>query len=313
MTIKITRLLNWPIIYPDQDNRIGGNINGPSLIKVPDWVINPLGCYYLYFADHKGKFIRMAYADKIEGPWRIYTPGVLSLENSLFVLEGISSDDGCKNDKYLYAHIASPDVHVDHDNKIIRMYYHGMLADADQQTRVAYSQDGLLFSAQPTLLGSPYFRVFEYDNWVYAVCWAGEVLRSCSWDGPFETGFVLPGIASNEQPQRVLRHCALLVRKQTLHLFFSCINDCPEHILYSKINLDQHWRSWKVTAIESVITPQLDWEGAGLPIVKSVEGAAKASCHELRDPCIFVDNEVTYLLYCGAGECGGIGVAVVNI
>ena len=313
MPINISRLLNRPIIYTEQDDRIGSNINGPSLIKVPDWVSNPLGCYYLYFADHKGKYIRMAYADKIEGPWRIYTPGVLDLEHSLFETEDLSSSVGCQNDKYLYAHIASPDVHVDHDNQIIRMYYHGLLADADQQTRVAHSQDGLLFTARPTLLGSPYFRVFEYDNLIYAVCWAGEVLRSCSWDGPFESGFLLPGITSKERPQRILRHCALLVRKQTLHLFFSCIDDCPEHILYAQIDLDQHWASWKVNTIESVIAPKLDWEGVGLPILKSVEGAAIAPCHELRDPCIFVDNEVIYLLYCGAGECGGIGVAIVDI
>ena len=30
------------------------NINGPSLIKVPHWMENPLGKYYLYFAHHKG-------------------------------------------------------------------------------------------------------------------------------------------------------------------------------------------------------------------------------------------------------------------
>ena len=30
------------------------NINGPSVISVPDWVENPLGKYYLYFAHHRG-------------------------------------------------------------------------------------------------------------------------------------------------------------------------------------------------------------------------------------------------------------------
>ena len=41
------------------DERMGGNIQGPSLIKVPDWVENPLGNYYLYFADHRGIYIRI--------------------------------------------------------------------------------------------------------------------------------------------------------------------------------------------------------------------------------------------------------------
>ena len=41
--IKVTRLLEGPIIYPELDASIGTNINGPSLIRVPDWVPRPLG------------------------------------------------------------------------------------------------------------------------------------------------------------------------------------------------------------------------------------------------------------------------------
>ena len=41
----------------------GSNINGPCCIKVPNWCKNKLGNYYLYFAHHRGKYIRMAYAD----------------------------------------------------------------------------------------------------------------------------------------------------------------------------------------------------------------------------------------------------------
>ncbi|MBC7237378.1 MAG: hypothetical protein H5T69_16175, partial [Chloroflexi bacterium] len=85
-----------PIIRPHMDERMGGNINGPSLIRVPDWLPDPLGRYYLYFGDHRGTYIRLAYADSLEGPWSIYTPGVLALEDSFFV-----------------HHLASPDVHVD--------------------------------------------------------------------------------------------------------------------------------------------------------------------------------------------------------
>ena len=49
---------NWKypdplIIQPNMlPNKDGDNINGPSLIKVPDWVENPLGKYYLYFSHH---------------------------------------------------------------------------------------------------------------------------------------------------------------------------------------------------------------------------------------------------------------------
>ena len=41
------------------------NINGPSVIKVPDWVppegrADPSAHYYMYFGHHGGKYIRMA-------------------------------------------------------------------------------------------------------------------------------------------------------------------------------------------------------------------------------------------------------------
>ena len=60
LSITVERLGSGPIITPEMDSRMGGNIQGPSLIKVPDWVENPLGKYYLYFADHRGTYIRMA-------------------------------------------------------------------------------------------------------------------------------------------------------------------------------------------------------------------------------------------------------------
>ena len=66
--LHITRLLNRPIITPNLHPSLGPNIQGPSLIRVPDWVPNPIGRYYLYFADHKGRHIRLAYANTLTGP-----------------------------------------------------------------------------------------------------------------------------------------------------------------------------------------------------------------------------------------------------
>ncbi len=65
--MEVTRLVDGPIVSPQTHHSIGHNIQGPSLIKVPDWVATPLGRYYLYFADHKGSYIRLAYADEITG------------------------------------------------------------------------------------------------------------------------------------------------------------------------------------------------------------------------------------------------------
>ena len=45
--IAVKRFLNEPIIYPHMDDRMGDNINGPSLIRAPNWLKKPLGLYYL--------------------------------------------------------------------------------------------------------------------------------------------------------------------------------------------------------------------------------------------------------------------------
>ena len=134
--LSAERLLDKPIIHPGLDPTIGNNIQGPSAIRVPDWVGNKLGEYYLYFADHKGTYIRLAYADQVEGPWTIYTSGSLQLEHSHFLTEKPEVTDD-EVTSYLSQrtkaskrrlphdaatemttpHIASPDVHVDHDAK----------------------------------------------------------------------------------------------------------------------------------------------------------------------------------------------------
>src|SRR6266567_5174952 len=77
-------LRNNSIIHVDSDARLEGNVNGPSLIVVPSWVNNPLGRYHLYFAHHEGRSIRLAYANDLAGPWTLYEPGALRLEDSRF-------------------------------------------------------------------------------------------------------------------------------------------------------------------------------------------------------------------------------------
>lgn len=132
----------------------------------------PLGRYYLYFGHHRGTYIRLAYADCLEGPWRTHPPGVLDLSSSFFV-----------------KHIASPDVHVDQERREVRLYYHGPLADgAGQATRVALSGDGLRFTAQPEVLGAPYRRVFWWDGWYYGLGMPGIFSRSRDGLTGFEQG-----------------------------------------------------------------------------------------------------------------------------
>ena len=85
--VRADRLLEKPIITKTTHPSIGVNIQGPSLIRVPDWVKERLGKYYLYFAHHKGSYIRLAYSDELIGPWTVHEPGCLQLSESYFPTE----------------------------------------------------------------------------------------------------------------------------------------------------------------------------------------------------------------------------------
>ncbi|MEM7215501.1 MAG: hypothetical protein AAF423_08160, partial [Pseudomonadota bacterium] len=211
---------------------------------------------------------------------------------------------------YTYAHIASPDVHVDADTKQLRMYYQGLLPDGDQMTRVAYSMDGLSFTPEDPLLGPPYFRAISHDGRIYVISWGGQFLRSSSWDGPFEAGPILSGIGNPGQPDRILRHAALIIRNEMLHVFYSCIGDRPESILHTELPLSENWDTWTAQPEIMLLEPSLEWEGGELSLEKSEVGAAEKTVRELRDPCIYEEDGRTYLLYSGAGEAG-IGLAEI--
>lgn len=282
--MRVVRFPSNPIIGPHMDGRMGDNINGPSLIRVPDWVPKRLGRYYLYFAHHDGRYIRLAYADRLEGPWRIHQPGVLSLAEFRFA-----------------GHIASPDVHVDDREQRIRMYFHGSevesgVPDADQYTRVATSPDGLRFAASIERLGRPYFRTFAWDGKVYAIGMPGVVY--CSTDGltRFEEG---PTLFT-----RTMRHSALKLDGDKLSIFYTNVGDAPESILLSTILLTQNFRLWKESEPLVVLRPELPYEGADLPLEPSVRGLVHGPVRQLRDPAIFCDAGKTYLLYSVAGEHG---------
>jgi hypothetical protein len=68
LRFEVERLLDAPILTSESHESPGPNIHGPSLIRVPDWLPDPLGRYYLYFADHKGRSIRLAWANELTGP-----------------------------------------------------------------------------------------------------------------------------------------------------------------------------------------------------------------------------------------------------
>ena len=322
MTIRVQRLVDRPIISPDLHPSIGVNIQGPSLVRMPDWIEKRLGTYYLYFADHKGSYIRLAYADSLAGPWMIHPPGSLRLENSRFLtkpphvtpeqlveLEARWRQRGqpISHDVLLEAttpHIASPDAHVDLKGRQIAMYFHGLDDVATQVTRVAFSQNGIDFIAQPEVLGRPYFRVFRHDGMTYALAMPGQFYRSTDGFRAFEPGPTL------FNPR--MRHSAVMQRDRQLWVFWTEVGEAPERILLSRIDLSSDWHSWRDSEPVEVLRPERSWEGAEAPLVPSVRSTAYGHVNQLRDPAIFEEDGRILLLYAVAGE-SGIAIAELFI
>ncbi|WP_145220231.1 hypothetical protein [Planctomycetes bacterium TBK1r] len=189
------------------------NINGPSVIRVPDWIpaadrVHPDAKYYLYFGHHIGRDIRMAWSDSLTGTWSLFnsgdapdrswgnsgnntgaqTPrsGVLSMVQSRL-------DAHPGSEVIATNHIASPEVHVDHQNQRIIMYFHAtsqlIPGITGQQTFVSTSSYGLNFN--PTHLGGEvgqgmrevlpvgaYARIFEVGGQTFAFSNGGKLWKA---------------------------------------------------------------------------------------------------------------------------------------
>ena len=311
MSIHAERFLDSPIVHQQMCESLGNNINGPTIIRVPEWIEKPLGRYYLYFAHHEGQHIRMAFSNSIAGPWTIHKPGVLHLKQSLFPFDPASIQVSMENADPLSLfgvqdhrpHIASPDVLIDDAKQRVLLYFHGMIENGDQKTRLAASENGLDFAPLPDLFDHYYYRVFEYCDTYWAISWGGYVFKAQSPEGPFErvtSPFECAPVCSSSH---VIRHVAVFRTGNRLLLFFSRIGDCPERILYCDVQLMPNIEDWHVSEPRELLTPVDDWEGADLPIAPSQAGAVYNAVHALRDPHVFKDTDGrVYLSYCGAGE-----------
>lgn len=320
--MRVQRLLDRPIVTSGLDPSIGVNIQGPSLIRVPDWIADRLGAYYLYFADHKGSFIRLAYADRPAGPWTVHAPGSLHLAQSHFLTEPpVASPEQVARfearlrerdmpishdalSEITTPHIASPDVHVDHVGRRIVMYFHGLDDVTTQVSRVAISHNGIDFAALPEILGPSYLRIFPHDGMTYALAMPGRFFRSKDGLHGFEPG---PALFNPN-----MRHSAVLKRGPELLVFWTQVGDTPERILCSRIDIGGDWRGWKESPPVEVLRPERSWEGADAPLVPSVRSTAYGCVNQLRDPAIFEEDGRIYLLYAVAGE-SGIAIAEIWI
>lgn len=316
-----------PLVDASSHPSVGENIQGPSLIRAPDWLPNPPGRYLLYFADHKGAHIRLAAADDIEGPWEVQPAGSLQLAESHFLTEAPAATDeelarieaaylkklgpdGLMSDFLSDAttpHIASPDVHVDHRRQKIVMYFHGLAGLARQETRMATSDDAVNFrTARPTL-NRTYLRVFVVDEVTYGLAMPGQLYRFA--------GGVGDGLDADVGPmlfEPSMRHAAVLVdsSQRFFDVFWTRVGDAPERILRSRVMTGPPWTEWIDEDSVEVVRPTALWEGAGRSVSASKRGAAIGFLNQLRDPAVFVEGDRVVLLYAFGGESG---IAAVDL
>ena len=355
-TFEVTRLNNGqPIIDQDMFVAVGAgeegeNINGSSLIRIPDWIppserADPSAVYYLYFAHHVGDYIRMAWATDVEGPWTLYQTGASVpigdrgvLDNGLMDLDlglGVVIEEN---------HLASPDVHIDNENQQMIMYFHSGSSTffngneiSSQNSWVSTSDYGLEFldGIRPVRLGPSYFRVFSHGGELYAVDNSGTPRRALDPNNPWEptadyySGDTIPSLwetnANNTfqdaisdalgVPRSVLRvrHAAVRVVGDELQVFYTQRGDLVERVLFSTIDLSVDFDDWVLSYPgEVLLEPQPGWEGGQFTPVPSEAGAADEDVNELRDPDIFEDIDGSlYLLYSGRGE-DAIGIAMLT-
>ena len=321
--IKTARLEQNPLITTRTSKSLGTNVNGPTVIRVPDWVQRPLGRYYMYFANHMGEFIRLAYADSLAGPWKIHEPGVLHVRDTAMSRPGPDPKETLED---FYTHIASPEVLIDHEQKRIVMWFHGWWTKGEnwpadpaaarawaqkngysQFTQAAVSTDGLEFDAGPSITRAPYLRVFRHDAYYYGVSRLGRLSRAKDPLASFELG---PNPFRDGPYAGRIRHVALLLRGSRLHVFFTAIGDTPERVMVSTIDLAGDWTAWKASPPADILRPETAYECTNLPDAPSEAGDIAVPVRQIRDPFVFEDAGRAYLFY---SICGEQGIAAAQI
>lgn len=321
--VKVARLKENPLITVRTSASLGTNVNGPTVIRVPDWVAKPLGRYYMYFANHMGEHIRLAYADAITGPWKIHEPGVLHVRDTAMFRPQPDPKETLDD---FYTHIASPEILIDHERRRFVMWFHGWWTNGErwpaepaaarawaqrsgysQFTQAAESADGLRFESRPAITRAPYLRVFRHDAWYYGVSRLGRLSRSKDPLAAFELG---PNPFRDGRYAGRVRHIALVPRGNMLHVFFTAIGDSPERVMWSTITLTGDWRAWRASYPVEILRPEARYECVNLPEAPSEAGDIAVPVRQLRDPFVFEDGERAYLFYSICGEQGIAAAAI---
>lgn len=238
--------------------------------------------FIMYYAPHHSHGIGAAAADDLRGPW---TP---LAGNPVLTLDRFT---GIEN------HISGPDVvHVPGEGRF-RMYAHGSVSGAGQQTVLAVSDDGVYFEAlsQEPVLAHPYLRVFRREGVWYGVARFGKdlgLVRSpdgIEWE-EWPHGLFLATGDEHEEYDR-LRHHAVRLVGDVLHVYY-CTYVRPdlsvEAIKSATMDVRGGWRAWPRPERRGIVlAPELAWENGNL-----------------RDPYLIETEAGLFMFYVGGNESG---------
>ena len=356
-TYEVVRLNNSkPIIDQDMFDELGvegegENINGPSLIRIPDWIspsnrADPSAVYYLYFGHHVGDYIRMAWAADITGPWHLYRAGSNVSLGSRGVLDNGNQDIDVGNGIVIEEnHLASPDVHVDDENQRIILYFHSGSSTFfngnemnGQFTWAATSPFGLDFNGniEPVRLSTSYVRTFEDGGHLYAFDNSASPKRALDINNPwtptldYYSGSTIPALwesrSGNFTQEPIeenlglgradlrVRHTAVRVVGDELQVFYTRRGDSPERVMMSTVDLSVgDFENWEFSFPPAPLLNAVSgWEGGQFDPEPSETASAPENVNQLRDPFVFEDEDGSlYLIYAGSGE-DALGIAAMS-
>lgn len=246
----------------DKDDIGDDNVNGPSMIKRN-------GIYTLYYANHRGKSIRVMTGQSIDN---------MDIDSDPIMLE----DTVCNT------HIASPHAVVAGDVNIL--YFHGDCDDGQHTFHAILDSNNTLLE----VTDSPEAHFYLKTHGQYAIAKKGNecgIIYQASgygWNPIFE---LIPN----------MRHADIKIDGDVMTIFYTRVGDEPEHIRVAVLNMITE----EIINDYELLRPMEQWEGVDLPVQPSKFGASWSRVNQLRDPAFFEDDDGTnYLFYSYAGESG---------